>query len=156
METTRRIRDLIIPISQYPHMPYWATLKEAVVQLKAAYETGRRTILVFDEAYRLVGVLQRKHILKALDAEFARYGEDRAAWEGLLGPGSAKGLARQIKDFMSGTSVRIDADESILSASHVMVGNDAYLLPVTEGGKLIGVLRMDDLYQEITSALRNL
>ena len=33
-----------------------ATLKEAVVQLKAAYEPGRHTILVFDEAYRLVGV----------------------------------------------------------------------------------------------------
>jgi predicted transcriptional regulator len=134
MEPAKGIRDLVVPISQYPHMPYWAALKEAVVLLKAAYETGRHTILVFDEGYRLVGMLQRKHVLKGIDA-----------------PGG-KGTARQIQEFMSETSVRIDAEESIATASRVMAGNDACLLPVMEGGKLIGVLRMDDLYEELAEA----
>jgi len=57
---------------------------------------------------------------------------------------------------MSDITARLDATDNILKASHIMLQNDAPLLPVMEGDKLIGVVRMDDLFHEITNAVLNI
>ena len=158
MGQSKKARDLAIPISDYPHMPYWASLKEAIVQLNVAYDTGHHTVLVFDEAYKLVGMLLQKDILRGLEPKFAKHHEDGVpiAWDDLLKAGSEKRLARPIKEFMSQAAVKVDAEDSILKASHIMLEKDAYLLPVMEGEKLIGVIRMGDLFHEITNAVLSL
>jgi len=158
METSKKLKNLVIPISDYPHMPYWGTLKEAIVQLNVAYDTGHHTVLVFDEAYKLVGMLLQKDILKGLEPKFAQHYEDGVpiAWDRLLKGSSEKQLSRPIKEFMSEVTALIDAEDSILKASHIMLQKDVYLLPVMKGGKLIGVVRMGDLFHEITNAVLEL
>jgi len=54
---------------------------------------------------------------------------------------------------MSEAEVSVDAEDSILKASHMMLHEDAYLLPVMEGEKLVGVVRMGDLFHHITNAV---
>jgi predicted transcriptional regulator len=54
---------------------------------------------------------------------------------------------------MSPVTATLDADDNILKASHIMVDRNAYLLPVMEGDKLIGVVRMGDLFHQITNAI---
>jgi predicted transcriptional regulator len=54
---------------------------------------------------------------------------------------------------MSEVTAKIDAEDSILKVSHIMLQKDAYLLPVIEGEKLIGVVRMGDLFHEITKTM---
>ena len=158
METKKKIKDLVIPLSDYPHMPYWGTLREAIAQLNVAYETGHHTVLIFDEAYKLVGMLLQKDMLKGLEPKFAKHYEDGVPilWDDLLESGSEKQLARPIKEFMSQATATIDAEDSILKASHIMLNEDAYLLPVMEGDKLIGVVRMGDVFHEITNAVLKL
>lgn len=158
MEAKKKLKDLIIPLSEYPHMPYWGTLREAIVQLNVAYETGHHAVLVFDEAYKLVGMLLQKDILKGLEPKFAQHYEDGVPifWDDLLKTGSEKQLARPVKEFMSEVKAMIDVEDSILKASHIMLQEDTYLLPVMEGDKLIGVLRMGDLFHDITKAVLNL
>jgi len=158
MDSTKKIKDLVIPLSEYPHMPYWGTLKEAIVQLNVAYDTNHHTVLVFDEAYKLVGKLLQKDILKGLEPKFARHYEDgvHIAWDGLLKAGAEQRLSRPINEFMSEITAKLDAADSILKASHIMLQNDSYLLPVLEKDKLIGVVRMGDLFHEITNAVLNL
>ena len=155
METSKTVKDLVIPLSEYPHMPYWATLKEAIVQLNVAYETGHHTVLVFDEAYKLVGMLLQKDILRGLEPKFAQHHEAGVpiAWDDLLKSGGEKRLSQPIKEFMSEVTAKIDAQDSILKASHIMLQKDAYLLPVMEAEKLIGVVRMGDLFHEITNIM---
>jgi CBS-domain-containing membrane protein len=158
METKKKVKDLVIPLSDYPHMPYWGTLREAIAQLNVAYETGHHTVLVFDEAYKLVGMLLQKDMLKGLEPKFAKHYEDGVPilWDDLLESGSETQLARPIKEFMSQATATIDAEDSILKASHIMLNEDAYLLPVMEGDKLIGVVRMGDVFHEITNAVLKL
>jgi CBS-domain-containing membrane protein len=158
MDITKKVKDLVIPLSDYPHMPYWGTLKEAIVQLNVAYETGHHTVLVFDEAYKLVGMLLQKDILRGLEPRFAQHYEEGVpmAWDDLLRSGSEQRLGQPIKAFMSEVTAKLDGEDSILKASHVMLQKDAYLLPVLEGGKLMGVVRMGDLFHEITNAVLNL
>ena len=158
MEAKKTVKDLVIPLSEYPHMPYWATLREAIAQLNVAFATGHHTVLVFDEAYKLVGMLLERDILKGLEPKFAQHHEEGVPilWDDLLKSGSEKQLALPIKEFMSGVVAKLDAEDNILKASHIMLQNDAYLLPVMEGEKLIGVVRMGDLFHNITSAVLKL
>ena len=155
MEKIKKVKDLIIPISEYPHMPYWGTLREAIVQLNVAYETGHHTVLVFDEAYKLMGMLFQKDILKGLEPKFAQHYEEGVpiAWDDILKSGGQQRLERPIKEFMSEVKEKIHAEDSVLKASHIMCQKDVYLLPVMEGDKLIGVVGMSDLFHEITNFL---
>jgi CBS-domain-containing membrane protein len=152
---TKKVKDLIIPLTDYPHMPYWGTLREAIAQLNVAFETGHHTVLVFDEAYKLMGMLLEKDILKGIEPKFAQHHEDGVPimWDQLLKSGAEKQLGRPIKEFMSAVTATVDAEDNILKASHIMVDKNAYLLPVMEGDKLIGVVRMGDLFYQITNAI---
>jgi len=157
-ETEKRLKDLLIPLSTYPHMPYWGTLREAIAQLNLAYETGHHTVLVFDEAYKLVGILSQKDILRGLVPKFAEHYNQGVPvfWDDLLAAGSEKRLKLPIQDFMSRVKVTGEAEDSILKAAHILLQENAYLLPLMENGKLIGVVRMGDLFQEITNVVLKL
>ncbi|MBW2037780.1 MAG: CBS domain-containing protein [Deltaproteobacteria bacterium] len=158
MEAAKNIKHLVIPLTDYPHMPYWGTLREAIVQLNVAYETEHHTVLVFDEAYKLVGMLLQKDILKGLQPKFAQHYQEGIPifWDDLLKSATQKQLDRPVKEFMSEITATIDVSDSVLKASHIMVDKDIYLLPVMEGDKLIGVVRMGDLFHEITNAVLKL
>lgn len=158
MVREKRVKDLVIPLTNYPHMPYWGTLKEAIVQLNVVYETGHGTVLVFDEAYEFVGILLQRDILKGLEPKFARHLKEEipVSWDDLLKSESQTRLTRPVKEFMSGVAATVDAKDSILQASHIMLREDAYLLPVMEGSKVIGIVRMGDLFHEITNAVLKL
>ncbi len=151
----KKVKDLVVPLSDYPHLPYWGTLKEAIMQLRVAYETGHHTVLVFDESYKLVGMLFESDILKGIEPKFARHYEEGVPimWDELLDSGLEKQLQRPIKEYMSQVKAKIDGEDKILKASHIMVNECVYLLPVMEGDKLIGVIRMGDLFQEITKVI---
>ena len=154
----KRIGDVTVPLSECPHMPYWGTLKEAIVLLNVAHETRHNTVLVFDEAYKLVGMLLEKDILQGLEPKFAQHHENGVPilWDEILKSGAEERLGRPIKEFMSEVKTTIDAEDKILKASHIMLNDNVFLLPVMEGDKLIGVVRMGDVLHEITNALLKL
>jgi CBS-domain-containing membrane protein len=157
-EKRKKLKDIIIPLSNYPHMPYWGTLREAIAQLNVAYETGHHTVLVFDEGYKLVGMLHQKDILQGLVPKFAQHYEEGVPifWDDLMEAGNERRLALQIKEFMSGVKHVAEAEDNILKAAHMILQEKSYLLPVMQDGKLIGVVRMGDLFHEITNALLKL
>jgi CBS-domain-containing membrane protein len=156
--TDKRLKDLLIPLSAYPHMPYWGTLREAIAHLNLAYETGRHTVLVFDESEQAVGLLSQKDILRGIQPEL---GSDQKTggpvfWKDLLSSKSRKRLSLPVQEFVSRTSAAGDAGDSLLKAAQALSQEDTDLLPVMENGKLIGVVLMEDLFQEITNAVLKL
>jgi CBS domain-containing protein len=150
----KKVRELVIPLADYPHMPYWASLKEAVVQLTLAQqgrgpEERRRKVLVFDEAYELQGILTQRDILLA-----AAPGLDGKppAWEEFLA-GLGEQSAQPIKNFMAPLAAMAQADDGLLAVCHLMVGKGVDLVPVMDGGKLLGVARLDDLFSELSRTI---
>ncbi len=156
----KTVRDLLIPLTDYPHMPYWASLKEAMVQLTLAQgglSAGerRRTVLVFDEAYKLQGILTQRDILRGIEPRFAQ-AQGKSAdilWEDVLTAGARERSRKPIGDFMSPAGRSVEAGEGLLQASHAMLQEGLDLLPVVEGRKVLGVVRLDDLFQEIGMAV---
>lgn len=156
-QVEKKVRDLLIPLTNYPHMPYWASLKEAMVQLTLAQQAlapgeRRRTVLVFDEAYKLQGVLNQKDILRGIEPSFARSPQTTTplAWEDLLAAGAQEQAKKAIKEFMSPVGHVAQVDDSLIKASHVMLADNLDLLPVMDGGKVLGVVRLEDIFHEIS------
>jgi len=159
-EQKKDVRALVIPLTAYPHMPYWATLKEAIVQLTVAQQAvapgGRRkTILVFDEAYRLRGMLALKDVLRGVEPKFSqKYGQGIPVfWEDLFAQNAKAQLVKPISEFMSPVAATVEADDSLLKASHVMLDAGLTLLPVMDGGSVLGVIKLEDIFQEVSMAI---
>lgn len=153
MEKHKKIKDFIIPVHEHPHLPYWGTLKEAVVQLNLAYEQGHLTVLIFDEAYKLVGLLSHKDILQALEPKSGHRNKEGALeiWNEPLQSAVKDRLNRPIKDFMSKAKTTLSVEDPILKAAQRMIQNGDVISPVTDGDKLFGVVRLKDLFHEITN-----
>lgn len=157
MPETKDLRDLLISITEYPHMPYWATLREAIAQLNVAYETGHHTVLVFDEAYSLLGLLHQSEILKGVRPEYAELcpPDVQIKWEDLVESATTQ-LERPIKEFMSPFDVTVDINDHLLKVAHLMINNNIGILPVMESDKIVGVIRMHDLFYEVTKYILKL
>ena len=75
MPYQKTAKDLMIPLEDYPHIPYWFTLRqamaivrEAAVKFEGSFEP--RAVLVFDEKYQLMGILTLRDIITGLEPKF--------------------------------------------------------------------------------------
>ena len=75
MSYQKTAEDLMIPLEDYPHIPYWFTLRqamaivrEATVKFEGSFEP--RAVLVFDEKYQLMGILTLRDIIIGLEPKF--------------------------------------------------------------------------------------
>jgi CBS-domain-containing membrane protein len=154
----KSLRDLTLPLSECPHMPYWGTVKEAIVQLNVAHEAGNDVVLVFDEAYRLVGLLSQRNILEGLynNRRKSRKKDLFLSWETLVLGETDEHLSRPVKDFMDKVKGVVDVSDSVLTAVRIMLKKGGSLLPVTEGDKTIGIVRLNDLFHQISNAILRL
>ena len=152
MPEIKKLKELIIPLTDYPHMPHWSTLEEAIVLLNFSYETGHHTVLVFDEFYRLMGVLHQREILRGIQPKFVEISPEGVPiqWEDLMASGGPKQLKKPIKDFMTPFNIVVDVEDPILRVAHLMLKHNVGLLPVAESEKVIGIVRMHDIFHEIT------
>ena len=157
MSEPKKISELMISIAEYPHMPYWATLRDAIVQLNVAYETGHHTVLVFDEAYSLKGLLHQSDLLKGARPEYAELcpPDVEIKWDDLA-VSAKENLDRPIEEFMSAFDVSVTEGDHLLKVVHLMIDNNIGLLPVQEGDRIVGVVRMHDLFYEVTRFILSL
>ena len=150
MQQKKNIKELVTPLENYPHLPYWATLKEALIQLGSALEDGINTVLVFNEAYKLMGTLTPNDILRGIEPTFGQRFKERADfWSDLLSPATNERMMEPVKRFMSPARMAIDAEDSLFKALHIMVSEKQPLLAIQEHGKIIGVIKLDTIFKEI-------
>ncbi len=141
------IKKLLIPLTDYPHMPYWATLEEAIVLLNFSHESGYHTVLVFDEFYKLLGMLDWREILGAINPKFKEISSKEID---IITSGNDNQFKMPIKDFMSPFDITVDASDDILKVAYLLLQHNIDIIPVKESKKVLGVVRMHDIFHEIT------
>ena len=76
----QKVKDRMIPLENYPTISPEVTLRDAALSLRTSFcelatgictEAGPRTILVVDEAGKLIGILDFKCILETMIPEIA-------------------------------------------------------------------------------------
>lgn len=163
MTEDKRVEDLMIPLEDYPHVPYWFTLRQAMAILREAAITFEGqfeplAVLVFDEKFQLMGILSLRDIIKGLEPRFLYEkitlaqadGELPGSLRGLFGPELQKASQKPVSEFMKPNEATINGDDSIAKALFLMIKEKVSRLPVLQDNKLAGIIRLSDLFNEIS------
>jgi len=180
MPISKKVRELLVPLSEYAVTGPGNTLREAVPNLRRLYcqvedgkctEAGHRNILVVDPSGNLVGIMDFKSILRVLIPEIA--GGLSAKLEA-MGVSIAfaqadstdldemrlsfrarviKNAETKVSEVMLKVRGTIDAGADLIDAIKLMYRNKITVLPVYEGDKLVGVLRESDLFLSVAEIL---
>jgi len=162
MSYQKTAKDLMIPLEDYPHIPYWFTLRQAmaIVRETAIKFEGQfepRAVLVFDEKYQLMGILTLRDIITGLEPNFLqetsliKMDPSLTVLMGnFYGPKMKEQSQRPVSEVMSPTKVTVNAADPITKPLYVMIKENVGLIPVMQGGKVAGMLRLSDLFGEIS------
>jgi len=170
----KRAGDIMIPLDEYPHLPYWFTLRQATAEFeKSEVEIEGRTslprvVLIFDEKYQLMGMARRRDIMRGLEPEFllSRPIESRKtlfdvkvdpnlselSYDKLL-QGIRRQAERPISDVMRPIVATVDFEDHLVKVIYEMVDRSVSVLPVLKEGKVVGVVRSVDVFHEIAEIL---
>ncbi|AEB09177.1 CBS domain-containing protein [Desulfobacca acetoxidans] len=165
MPYTKKVKDVMIPLEDYPHIPYWFTLRqamaiirEATIKFEGSFEP--RAVLVFDEKYQLMGMLTLRDILRGLEPRFAKDSglikadPNLAVLMGdMFGPGMREASQKAVSEVMSPIKVTVDGNDPITKALFLMIREDVGMMPVILEKKVAGMVRLSDLFQEISQVV---
>ncbi len=175
MEGVKRIRDFMIPVADYPSVRDTATLREVIdVILNAELHVGDkrslpRVVLVFDGIDVLVGYVRRRDIMRGLEPSFLvsqplEY--RRKLFDVSVDPnlsevmydrvvqGIQSQADRLVSEVMCPLEATIEADDHLMKAVYEMVSLNVSLIPVLDGGQLVGVVRSADVFRELAELLK--
>jgi len=170
MSKLKTVKDVMVDVFSYPHIPYWFSIKKAIGIIKVSFMSTKNfpepmAILVFDEKYNLLGTLSLKDILKGLEPKFLRPitkaqvpSEDESElsvlWDTLFDKDSREIAERPVSEVMVPAKFHVSPGDPITKAAYLMIRHDAVLLPVLEDNKkFIGVIRMVEIFDELSKAL---
>ena len=170
MSNSKTVKDLMVGIFEYPHVPYWFSISQAVKIVRVSFISTKKypepmAILVFDEKYNLMGTLTLKDILKGLEPRFMKPSakaqvaeEDETGlsliWSTLFAKESKELAEKPVSEVMVPAKHFVEPDDPITKAAYIMLHHDLVLLPVLENKKkFVGLVRMIEIFDEISNAI---
>ncbi len=169
MSNAKKVKDVMVKITDYPHIPYWLSVRDAISMIHSTYgETpGTKelpTVFVFDEKYQLQGMLTVHNLLMGIEPRFLRK-DEKSPYQGIDcdDPASLSVLAegtfsekckeesrKPVSEVMTRIKAEVDANASVSKAAFIMLHAGVDLIPVMDGKKIAGVLRISDVFIELT------
>jgi Mg/Co/Ni transporter MgtE len=170
MSDSKVVKDVMVGIFEYPHIPYWFSINQAVRIVKVSFITTKKypepmAVLVFDEKYNLMGTLTLKDILRGLEPKFlkpsakAQVPEENESdlaiiWDSLFDKEAKRIAEKQVSEIMISARFFVEPNDPITKAAYLMVHHDLILLPVLENKKkFVGLVRMVEIFDEISNAI---
>ena len=166
--TEKSIREVMIPIEEYTTLSQQSTIKEAIDKLRESFsakvstsrimETGHRSIVVFDDRGECIGVLAIIDLLRAILPGYLSAPKPSMAdsvqyspmfWTGMFRREVVRLASKKIKEVMSSAPRTIDSDANLMEAAYTMIYQNKRRLAVMDSGKVIGIIREQDLFFEI-------
>lgn len=160
----------MIPLEQYPHVPYWFTLRQVIAEIEKSefIIDGRlsvpRVVLIFDEKYQLMGVARRRDIMRGLEPEFLTAKPlhyRKRLFDVKIDPNLSemsfdkfmKGIReraeRPISDVMLPIPTTVDYDDHLMKVIYEMTSNNVSVIPVLKEGRIVGAVRSVEVFREV-------
>ena len=152
MTAQTTVREIMVDVFEYPHIPYWFTLRQAAGIIRNTLLQGEKhvqplVVLVFDEKYNLVGMANLREILKGLEPLWSASGAPPAA------AGAKPASEAPIATVMRPAGTFVEPGAAVADAARLIVEHGLELLPVLEDNKkLIGVVRWQEVFRECSRA----
>lgn len=170
MTIGKKVKDIMVGVFEYPHIPYWFSISQAIKMVKVSFINTKKypepiVILVFDEKYNLLGTLTLKDILKGLDPVFLKPAvktkgaakEDKnlsSILNTLFGKESKELAEKPVGEINVPARYFVEPDDSVKKAAYIMLSHNLMLLPVLENKKkFVGLVRMIEVFDEISDTI---
>ncbi len=169
----RTVEEVMIPLADYTTINDDQTVAEGIAELKKSFtpqihtsrimETGHRSLLIFDKAGELKGILSIMDLLEGIMPGYLSAPKPSTAdslqyspmfWTGMFTREAQNLATTAVGDLMSPTPPTIDATANLMEASYMMVHNRCRRMIVVQDGKVVGVIREQDLFFELERVLR--
>ena len=169
----KRVLGVMVPFQEYTTVSAEESVSDAILKLKASFtsklstsrlmETGHRSVLVLDDKNSVQGILAIRDLLELVLPDYLTAPKPSMAdtiqyspmfWQGMFVKEVKQKAQIKIKDVMSPAPLTVDGGASLMEAAYLMVKNNARRLVVEISGKVIGVIREQDLFFEIERILR--
>ena len=168
LKEEKKAKDIMIPIEDYTTIDADSTIKEGIERLKKSFETiasssrimetGHRSIVVFDRKGEMVGILSISDLIRSLQPSYLLAPKPSMAdsieyspmfWTGLF-TSQAKALVnKKIKDVMSEAPLSVDENTNLMEIANLIYVEQVRRIAVTRNGKVVGVVREQELFFEI-------
>lgn len=176
------VKELMIPLSEYATVTAEATLYEAVSALEQAqadFDSTRyrhRAILILDGEGNVIGKMSQLAVLRALEPKYSemmeqsqfqhRFGFTRKfmksvmkqyeMWDTHLNDICRKAGTQNVSKFMHRPTEGeyVDENASLDEAIHQLVMGHQQSLLVTRDKKIIGILRLTDVFAAVFHAMK--
>jgi CheY-like chemotaxis protein len=164
----KKAKDVMIPLEEYTTIDEDATVKEGIEALKKSYEsfvstgkimeTGHRSILVFDRKGAISGILSIMDLIIAIRPAYLSAPKPSMAdalqyspmfWSGLFTLQAKALVKKKVKDIMSDPPLTVDKNANLMEVADILYTRNARRLGVTETGKIVGIVREQEIFFEI-------
>ena len=176
------VKDLMIPVAEYPLISSDATLGEAQIALESAQKAHNKThhryqtLLVKNNESQIIGKISLMDLLVAIEPKYKRFGDMALLSRFGYSPGfydyilknidllqnPLDGLCRKaavlkVKDIMSEHQINafIEESASLNQAIHQLVISNQQSLLVTRNKEIVGVLRLADVAEALGEYMRS-
>ena len=169
----KRVMGVMVPLQEYTTVSAEETVKDAIFKLKTTFvlkmstsrimETGHRSVLVMDDKNIVQGILAIRDLLELVLPSYLTAPKPSMAdsiqyspmfWQGMFIKEVKQKSEIRIKEVMSPAPLTIEGTASLMEAAYMMMKNNARRLVVKTAGKVIGVIREQDLFIEMEKILR--
>ncbi|MGE4291643.1 MAG: response regulator [Desulfovibrio sp.] len=164
----RTAEEVMIPLSDYTTITEDETVRTAIIKLRdlgaqlvstdRIMDTGHRSILVFDKTGELTGILSPMDLIAASRPAYLSAPKPSMAdslqystmfWQGLFTSRIKEIADKKVADVMSDCPPVIDASANLMEVAETMFSQRARRLAVAKGGKILGVIREQEVFFEI-------
>jgi CheY-like chemotaxis protein/predicted transcriptional regulator len=168
------VENIMIPIDEYTTLTGENTIREAIEVIRASFspristsrimETGHRSLIVMDSEKNVRGVLSIIDLLHTIMPPYLTAPKPSLAdsiqfstmfWKGQFKRVVKELAAKKVGDIMAPPPLSIDHDANLMEAAYAMVSNKERRLVVLKEGKVVGIIREQDLFFEIERILRD-
>jgi len=175
------VKDLMVPLDEYPTVREDETLLDAVHALENAQKILRegspphRAVLVIDNNGNVIGKIGQLAFLKALEPGYNSLGDLQLLsksglsselievmkdnfnfWNDSLENICVRAKTIRVKEAMHPFSESVEEQATLTEAIHEIIMGQTLSLLVRKGDKITGILRLSDLFSEMASTIRNL
>lgn len=175
----KKVKDLMIPSSAYPTVSHESSMIDAIHVLEESQKNvpehlhPYRAVLVVDENNKVIGKVGHLSFLKAMEPKYASYQdfdklskanlsddfisslmENFSFWQDNFFDICKKVQHIKVKDIMHPVTERIDHNATLLEAMHKLIMWESLSILVSRGDEIVGLIRISDIYQEITDYIR--
>ncbi len=163
MPETKKVKALMVPISEYPVVYDTDILKDAIKVLKAYRVDGKehRSMLVFKREgteEKLTGILTVRDILNTIKGKTMGYDRDELftmSWSRFYGKATLNtSVTTKVGDAIRPLVTEfVQIEQDVSDAIRIMMTKGINILPVFEGKKPVGIIRAIDILDYVGELL---